>query len=245
VVNESFRRRFFPNEDPLGQRISLGVEGNPVWLEIVGVVRDVRQNGLDHDAEPWIYQSYVQTPIDFLRRMGILIHTASDSPSLASTVARLVASIDPDQPVYDIRTMDQRLGDSLASRRFNATWIGCFAGVAILVAVIGVYGVISHLVTLRTQEMGIRLALGARPGQVMQLVVREGLVLAIAGSAIGLAGAYVLRGFLAALIFEVSTLDPAVYAGFTAALLVAVLAACYVPGLRAARVDPMTSLRHD
>jgi putative ABC transport system permease protein len=157
----------------------------------------------------------------------------------------LVAFVDPDQPVYDIKTMDQRLADSLASRRFNAVWIGCFAMAAILLAAIGVYGVMSYLVTLRTQEMGIRLALGARPGQVLQLIIREGLTLGVAGGAIGLAGAYVLRRFLAVLLFGVSTLDPATYAGFTAALLIAVFAACYGPGLRAARVDPLTSVRHD
>jgi putative ABC transport system permease protein len=245
VVNEAFRRRFFPDGNLIGRHISLGAPDRPVWLEIVGVVADIRQNGLDHDIEPWVYQSYLQTPIDFLRRMGILVNTASDVSSLRSTFARLVTSVDPDQPIYDVRTMDQRLADSLASQRFNAMWIGCFAVVATLLAAICVYGVISHLVTLRTREMGIRLAPGARPGQVIQLIVCEGLVLASVGIAIGLAGAYVLRGFLAALLLGVSTLDPAFYAGFTAALLFSVLAARYGPGLRAGRVDPMTSLRHD
>jgi len=245
VVNETFRRRFFPGETPLGHRIGIGVADKPVWLEIVGVVGDVRQNGLDRDVEPWFYQSYFQSQIDFLGRMGILIRTSSDAAFLPSTIATLVASIDPNQPVYDIKTMEQRLANSLASRRFNAVWIGCFAVAAILLAAIGVYGVMSYLVTLRTQEMGIRLALGARPGQVLQLIVREGLMLGAVGVAIGLAGAYVLRGFLTLLLFGVSTLDPATYAGFTAALLIAVFAACCGPGLRAARVDPVTSLRHD
>ncbi len=245
VVNEAFQRRFFPDEDPISHRISVGVTDDAVWLEIVGVVGNVRQNGMDRDVEPWFYQSCFQTRIDFLHRMGILIRTPSDAPSLPSMVAKLVTSVDPDQPVYDVKTMDQRLADSLASRRFNAMWIGCFAAVAILLAAIGVYGVTAHLVTLRTQEMGIRVALGARQGQVIQLIVREGLVLAFAGTAIGLIGAYVLRRFLSLLLFGVSTLDPGIYAGFTAALLFAVSAACYGPGLRAARVDPMTSLRHD
>jgi predicted permease len=244
VVNQAFRRRFFPAEDPVGHRISIG-RGDPVWLEIVGVVGDVRQNGLDRDAEPWFYQCYFQNRYDGpLARMGILIRSASDPAALTPVVARLVTSVDPDQPAYDMKTMDQRLADSLASRRFNAVWIGCFAVAAILLAAIGVYGVMSYLVTLRTQEMGIRLALGARQGQVLQLVVREGLVLGIIGSAIGLAGAYALRRFLSLLLFGVSTLDPTVYVGFTAALLFAVLAACCGPGLRAARVDPVTSLRH-
>lgn len=249
VVNETFRRRFFPGETPLGHRIAIGETDKPVWLEIVGVVGDVRQNGLDRDVEPWFYQSYLQSQIDFLARMGILIRTSSGSaflPStIATTIATTVASIDPDQPVYDIKTMDQRLADSLASRRFNAVWIGCFAVAAILFAAIGVYGVMSYLVTLRTQEMGIRLALGARPVQVLQLIVREGLTLGVVGGAIGLAGAYTLRSFLTLLLFGVSTLDPATYAGYTAVLWLAVFAACCGPGLRAARVDPVTSLRHD
>jgi predicted permease len=245
VINEAFRRRYFPDQDPIGRRISIGGAGDPVWLEIVGVVGDIRQNGLDRDVDPWFYQSYLQTRIDFLHRMGILVRTTADAPSLPPTVSRLVTSIDPDELVYDIKTMDQRLADSLASRRFNAMGIGYFAAVAILLAAIGVYGVISHLVTLRTQEIGSRIALGARPGQVVHLIVREGFELAVAGSVIGLAGAYVLRRSLSSLLFGVSTLDPVVYAGFTAALLFAVCLACFGPGLRAARVDPVTSLRHD
>jgi hypothetical protein len=129
---------------------------------------------LDFDVEPWFYQTYSQTRIDFLNRMGILIRTSSDAPLLPATLARLVMSIDPDQPVYDVKTMGRRLADSLASRRFMAMWIGCFAAVAVLLATIGVFGVIWHLATLRTQEMGIRLALGSRLGQVIQLIVREG-----------------------------------------------------------------------
>ncbi len=246
VVNQTFERRYFPGENPIGQRISIGAPtDNPAWLAIVGVVGDVRQNGLDRDAVPWSYQSYFQTQLDFLARMGILIRTSSDPALLAPTVARLVTAVDPDEPAYDLKTMDQRLSDSLASRRFNAVWIGCFAVVAILLAAIGVYGVMSYLVTLRTQEMGIRLALGARQGQVLQLIVREGLVLGVVGSGIGLAGAFVLSRFLSLLLFGVSTLDPTIYAGFTASLLFAVFAASYGPGLRAARVDPVTSLRHD
>jgi putative ABC transport system permease protein len=177
--------------------------------------------------------------------MGILIRTSSDATSLPATLARLVMSINTDQPVYDIKTMDRRLADSLASRRFNAMWIGCFAAVSVLLATIGVYGVIAHLATLRTQEMGIRLALGAKPVQIIQLIVSEGLVLAVGGSAIGLTGAYLLRRFISGLLFGVSTLDPAIYAGFTAALVFAVIVACYGPGARAALADPMTSLRHD
>jgi putative ABC transport system permease protein len=245
VVNQTFRRRFFFGENPVGRRISIGGTDDPIWFEIVGVVGDVRQDGLDRDPEPWFYQSYFQSQTSLLDRMGILIRLSSDFALSPSILERLVTSVDPDQPVYDIKTMDQRLADSLVSRRFNAVWIGCFGTAAILLAAIGVYGVMSYLVTLRTQEMGIRLALGARPEPFLQLIVRDGLLLGMVGSAIGLAGAYVLSRFLTLLLFGVSTVDPATYAGFTAVLLIAVFGACYRPGLRAARVDPVTSLRHD
>jgi ABC-type antimicrobial peptide transport system permease subunit len=177
--------------------------------------------------------------------MEILVRTSPDPALLSSTIPKLVASIDPDQPAYDVKTMDQRLADSLASRRFNATWIGCFAAAALLIAAIGVYGVMSYMVTLRTHEVGVRLTQGARPGQILQLIVREGLTLGIIGCAIGLVGAYAFRPLLASLLFGVNPIDPAVCAGFTAALLLAALAACLGPALRAARVDPATSLRHD
>jgi predicted permease len=247
VVNQTFRRLFFPGEDPVGHRISVGdKEYRSVWLEIVGVAGDIRQNGLDRDAEPWFYQSYIQSSFEnIFARMGILIRTVSDPALLSSSVPRVVASIDPDQPAYDVKTMDQRLADSLASRRFNATWIGCFAAAALLIAAIGVYGVMSYLVTLRTHEVGVRLTQGARPGQILQLILREGLTLGMIGCAIGLAGAWAFRPLLASLLFGVTRVDPAVCAGFTAALLLAALAACLGPALRAARVDPATSLRHD
>ena len=147
--------------------------------------------------------------------MGILVRTASDPASLSSIVTRLVASVDPDQPAYDVKTMDQRLADSLASRRFNAAWIACFAMAALLIAAVGVYGVMSYLVTLRSHEVGVRLTQGARPGQILQLIVREGLTLGIIGCAIGLAGAYAFRPIVASLLFGVNTLDPAICAGFT------------------------------
>lgn len=247
VVNEAFRRRFFPGEDPVGHRIRLG-DGSAAWLEIAGVVGDVHQNGLERETEPWIYQCYLQVPpreSALLRRMGVIIRASSDSALLSSAVAKLATSIDADQPFYDVKTMEQRISGSLASRRFNAVWIGCFAAIAILLAAIGVYGVMSYLVTLRTHEVGIRMALGARPGQVLRLICREGLTLGLIGGVIGLAGGYGLSRFLASMLVGVSRLDLGVYAGCVVALLIAALAACYGPALRAARVDPLASLRHD
>lgn len=247
VVNEAFRRRFFAGEDPVGRRIRVG-SANGAWLEIVGVVGNVRHDGLDREPEPWFYQCYLQIPADDnlpLSRMGIVIRTSPDPSLLSSELVKLVASISPDQVPYDLETMEQRIAGSLASRRFYTIWIGCFAAIAILLAAIGVYGVISYLVTMRTKEMGIRIALGARPGQVLRLVCSEGLMLGLTGGAIGLAGAYGFRRFVSALLVGVSALDPVIYAGCTIAFLGVVLVACYRPALRAARADPLISLRHD
>jgi len=247
VVNDAFRRSFFAGEDPVGRRIRVG-GGNGAWLEIVGVVGDIRQDSLNREPEPWLYQCYLQVPADdsrLLTRMGVVIRTPSDSALMSSALVKLVVAMDTDQLPYDFQTMEQRLAGSLASRRFYTVWIGCFAAIAILLAAIGVYGVVSYLVTMRTEEMGIRVALGARPGQVLWLVCGEGILLGMTGGAIGLAGAYGFGRFVSALLAGVSALDPGIYTGCTIALLVVVLAACYGPALRAARADPLISLRHD
>ena len=230
VVNQAFRRRFFPNQDPVGSRISIGVTDHPVWLEIVGVVGDIRQNGLDRDAEPWFYQSYLQGPA--VRRSAS--HGNLDPRFVRFSVlafdscAGSVTSIDPDQPVYDVKTMEQRLAGSLSSRRFNATvWIAMLRR-----------GrdpprrhrrVRRHVPSGDAPNSGNWYSPGAGSAagaEVLHLIVREGFVLAIAGSVIGLAGACALRRSLSMLLFGVSTLDPAIYSGCTAALLIAVLAAC-------------------
>jgi predicted permease len=246
VINEAFRRRFFAGEDPAGRHIRIGANGP--WLEIVGVVGNLRQDGLDREPGPWFYQCYLQVPADdsvLLTRMGLVIHTSADPALFSSAVVKLIAAIDPDQVAYDLKTMEQRLAGSLASRRFYTVWIGCFAVIAIFLAAMGVYGVISYLMSMRTKEMGIRVALGARPGQILLLVCSEGLMLSLAGGAIGLAGAYGFRRFVSALLVGVSALDPGIYAGCTVALLVVALAACYRPAVRAAHADPLISLRHD
>lgn len=247
VVNEAFRRKFLAGERAVGRRVRLG-DGNDAWLEVVGVVGDVRQNGLDRDPGPWLYQCYLQFPAGdsgLLNRMGLVIRTSSDPAAFSPTLVKLIASMDSDQTPYAIQTMEQRLDGSLASRRFYTVWIGCFAIFAIVLAAIGVYGVISYLVALRTREMGIRVALGAAPGQVIQLVCREGLILGALGAAIGCAGALGLSRFVSALLAGVSALDSGIYVGCTVALLAAALAACCGPAMRAARADPLTSLRHE
>jgi putative ABC transport system permease protein len=244
VVNDSFARNFFPGENPLGRRISIGIAAMPEWREIVGVVGDSRQFALDRDPGPTVYRSIRQDQNPFLLRMTLFVHSANPAP-LGPTVERIVSAIDPDEPVYDVKTMEDRLSDSIGTPRFNASVVGSFALMAAFLASIGVYGVMSYLVTLRSQEMGIRLALGARPVQIERLILREGVVLGSIGAALGIAGALGLSRFLAALLRGVNTLDPTTFVAVTAVLFGIVLAACYFPGHRAAHADPLTVLRHE
>ncbi len=176
VVNEAFVRLYLPDQEPLGHRISLSQpDEEPVWEEIVGVVGTIHQGGLDRDAGPALYRSFLQEHDPVLRGASILIHSAGDAASLTPILREAAASIDRDQPVFDVKTLEQRLDDSLGSRRFNAVLIGCFALIAAALAAIGVYGVMSYLVALRTSEMGIRMALGARPGQVLAIDSARGI----------------------------------------------------------------------
>ncbi|HEY4360140.1 MAG TPA: ABC transporter permease [Bryobacteraceae bacterium] len=244
VINQTFARQIFPGEDPIGHRITLTVDA-PVWYEIVGVVGDIHQGGLDQPAPPTYYVSYLQQKLAVFQRAGLLLRTTGDPRGLIQPAQKLAAAIDPDEPLYDVKTLQQRLDDSLGSRRFDAALLGSFAAIAALLAAVGVYGVMSYLVTLRTSEICIRLALGARPSQVLRAILREGVLLAILGGALGIAGAVGVRRYVAALVSGVSTVDAATYAAFTGALMAVVLAACWIPGSRAARVDPVTALRQD
>jgi predicted permease len=243
VVNEAFVQRYFPGQNPLGHRISLSQPD--AWEEIVGVVGNIHQGGLDREAGPALYRSFLQENNPVLRGASILIRAASDPTSLTPILREVATSIDRDAPVFDIKTMEQRVTDSLGSRRFNAALIGCFALMAAILAAIGVYGVMSYLVMLRTSEIGIRLALGAPSGQVLGMIVREGLVLGLLGGVLGIGGALGLSRYLATLLYGVGTRDPATFCIATAALCGAVLAACFVPGRRAAHIDPVAALRHE
>jgi putative ABC transport system permease protein len=238
VANEAFVRQFFPGESPLGRRIMANPMGEQIWDEIVGVVGNIRQGGLTRDVSPTIYRVSLEGG-------SLLVHSASDPMALIPAIEKLVASIDRDQPVYDVRTMQRRLDDSLGSRRFNAVFTGCFAFIAAVLASIGVYGVMSYVVMLRTSEIGIRLALGAQPSEVLRLILREGMVLGALGSVLGIAGALSLSRFLTTLLLGVSARDTATYGVLTLLLLGVVFAASTVPGRRAAHVDPVMALRHE
>ncbi len=247
VVNQAFARKYFPGESAVGHRVSTIAADphDPGWAEIVGVVGNIRQMGLDQEVMPTRYFPYLQEPLPFLARANLLVRGALDPMSMLPSIEKLVAGMDRDQPVFDARTMERRLSDSLGSRRFNAVLTGAFALIAAFLACLGVYGVMSYLVALRTSEIGIRLALGARRQQVLGLILREGSIIAFIGVALGLGGAFALSRFLATLLYGVSTRDPSTFAAVSLALFAAVLAACAIPGRRAANVDPAIALRHD
>jgi putative ABC transport system permease protein len=244
VVSDAFARRFFPGEDPLGRRILFdGTDGKHPPREIVGVVGDVRRGGLDVEAEPEVYVSYLQSPE---RRLNLVLGTETpDAASLTQAARAAVREFDPNQLIWRTQTMDELLGKSLAPRRFNMMLLAIFAGVALVLAGVGLYGVMSYTVTWRTHEIGIRMALGAQRGDVLRLVVSQGLALTLVGVALGLACALALSRVLTSLLFGISATDPLTYAGVALLLVAVALVACLVPARRATKVDPMVALRYE
>jgi putative ABC transport system permease protein len=212
-----------------------------VW-EIVGIVGDVKHSGLDKQVTPAVFLSYLQNPE---ARMSLVVRTASDPASIIRAVKDQIYAVDRDQPMYKIRTMDQVVAESQSSPRFTLIVLGIFAAVALALAAVGIYGVISYAVTQRTREIGIRIALGAERGDVLRLVVGQGTALAVAGVLAGLAAAFALTRLMSSLLFGVSTTDPAIFAGASLFLAAVALAASYLPARRAMRVDPMVSLRYE
>jgi putative ABC transport system permease protein len=242
IVNESFARRFwpgYPNEDPLGKRILVPIlDAGP--LEIVGIVSDVHERGLTHRAEPQFYIPNILYPPN----SGYLaVRTSQDSGRLAQAIRAEVLAIDPSQPVTDVRTMQAVFDASLGQQRLTTWLLSLFAGTAMLLAMIGLYGVLAYSVTQRTQEIGIRCALGARRGDIVADVVGRGLLLSAVGLACGLGAALVLTQVIAGLLFRVSPTDPITFVGISCLFLIVAVAASYIPARRAARVDPMRVLR--
>ncbi len=241
LVNEAAARRYWGDQDPVGKRIRYGSNKNP-WITIVGVVGNVRHFGLSTEFWPEVYRPQFQAPI---AATNLVVRTAGDPLAAASAVRTAVREIDPKQPVADIRSMDEVLSDSTFVNRLMAVLLGSFAVLALLLAGVGLYGVISYAVTQRSHEIGIRVALGAARGHVLRMVVGHGMLLTGAGLAIGMAAAYALAQFLRTFLFGVPPRDPATF-GAVAGLLAAVaLAATTIPALRATRVNPIHALRHE
>jgi ABC-type antimicrobial peptide transport system permease subunit len=209
-------------------------------MTIIGVVGSVKQDALDADSRIAYYRFQGQTPS---RAMNVVVRSATDPASLAAAVTGQIRALDPDLPIYKMRTMGERVEASLAERRFSMLLLTLFAVLALGLAAIGIYGVMAYLVTQGTRELGIRVALGATPRDLLVLVIKQGMSVAVTGMVLGLLGAFVLTRFMRALLFGVHASDPVTFAAIAAALTVVVLVACYVPARRAARIEPMVSLR--
>jgi putative ABC transport system permease protein len=243
IINEAMARRYFPYEDPIGKRLTLGLPrpDNP-WLTIVGIVKDIPHRGLESKAEPDWYLSYLSQP----RRYGYLMLRATGDPaSLAAAVRSQVLAIDKDQPVTAIKTMNEVIASTTAPRRFNTLLLAIFGAVALTLAAGGIYSVISYSVTQRSQEVGIRMALGAQSGEVIKLVLKQGLTLILIGIAAGITGAIAAARAMSSLLFGVTATDPATFALISILLMVVALLACYLPARRAAKIDPIVALRRE
>ena len=244
VINEAMARREFPNQDPIGQRFSFGPgpDGQQAWLEIVGVVGNIRQYGVDQEPVPTTYVVHTSAPG---QPLTIMVRSAGDPSSVTGAVRSALAAIDPSLPITRMRPLDEVIGASLTQRRFNMTLLTVFAGIALVLAIAGIYGTVSYAVAQRTQELGIRVALGATGNDVLRMVLWDGLKPVLAGLIVGLAGAFLLSRSLERLVYGVSTSDPATFVVLPLLLAAVAVVASLIPALRAARVDPMTALRVD
>jgi putative ABC transport system permease protein len=241
LVNETAVRRCWPDEEPLGKRIRLGGPDNPIRT-IVGIVGDVNHDGLDKAPEMQAYVPQTQWTNSLVQ---FVIRTSGDPQAVVNPVCREIWSVDKDQPIYRIATMGDLVSTSVAQRRFTLILIGFFAVIALLLAAVGIYGVMSQLVAQRTHEVGIRMALGAQTGDVLKLVIGEGMRLALIGLAIGLSASLALSRWLKDLLFAVEPTDPVTFSAIVFLLMVAALLACYLPARRAAKIDPLSALRHE
>ncbi|HEX8190085.1 MAG TPA: ABC transporter permease [Pyrinomonadaceae bacterium] len=243
VVDERLARTFWPGESPLGKRVRFGPpESNEPWHTVVGVVGEVRHERPDAATRMSVYIPHQQAPV---RQMTLAVRTGGDPAGLAAAVRSQVRELDPDQPVTDVRTMEEVLTSAIWQPRLHAILFGVFAAVALALASVGIYGVMSYAVTQRTHEIGIRIALGAGPRDIVRLVVGHGLALTLVGVALGAASAFALTRVMTSLLFEVSAADPATFAANVALLTAVSLVACYIPARRATRVDPLVALRYE
>lgn len=243
VIDEEFARRYWPGEEAVGKRIAMGSEKDPRFLTVLGVVGRVKMEGLGTDSKRVQgYFPFAQIPSG---GMTVILKAAGDPNQLIAAVRQQVKAIDPDQPIYSVRTMDDIRSESVAPERLNLTLLSIFAGIALVLAVVGIYGVMSYTVTQRTHEIGIRMAIGAQPRDVFRMVIGQGMMLALIGVVCGLIGAFGLTRLMASMLFGVEPTDPMTFAAIAVLLTGVALVACYVPGRRATKVDPVVSLRYE
>jgi putative ABC transport system permease protein len=243
IIDEALAQKYWPGEDPIGKRISFeGGRANPKWREIVGIVGHVKHKGLEGESRAQYYYPFSQRPAS---DMFLVVRTSTEPSALAGTVRSAVAALDKDLPVYRVTTMDQLVADSLAQRRFAMFLLGIFAALALVLAVVGIYGVMSYMVAQRTHEIGVRMALGAQLVDILKLVLGQGMALVLIGVVLGLGGAFALTRLMSALLFGVSATDPITFMVVSLVLGGVALIACLVPARRAAKVNPMVALRYE
>jgi putative ABC transport system permease protein len=242
IINESLADIYFPNEDPVGKRLKLDS-----WTffgertqEIIGVAGDVKHRGIEH-VQPLVYLPLTQAPRSAAH---MVVKTEGDPMNVVSGVRAAVRSMDPDQPIYDIQTLEARIGRTVARERFSAVLLGIFSTLALLLAAVGLYGIVSYVIAQRTREMAIRMALGADMRDVLKLVIGQGLKPALFGIIVGLAGALALTRVVQSQLFGISASDPATFVTVILVLALVALVACWIPARRALRVDPIAALRH-
>jgi predicted permease len=242
IIDQKLAARYWPNEDPIGKRVRRGGPKSP-WYTIVGIVRDVRHSKLEAaETEGTMYISARQSQVN---NAAVAIRTAGNPAVLAGPVAAAVREIDPDLPVYDVKTMEERINASMATSQFGVRLLTLFAALATLLAGVGLYGVIAQSVTQRTQEIGVRMALGAQRSSVLTMVIGQGLRMTAVGLAVGCVAALGLARLISTLLYGISPADPLTYAGVAAVLAIAAVAASAVPAYRAMRTDPLEALRHE
>jgi putative ABC transport system permease protein len=250
VIDETFARQQFPDQEPLGQRIAGDGKDNPD-AEIVGVVGHVKHFGLDaiERVQPQLYFPFNQAPDDMLPflapRMNIIVRTTADPLSLTAAVRREVQALDPNQPVYNVNTMERTIEESLVTQRLSMTLLAFLAALALILAAVGIYGVMSYTVTQRSHEIGIRMAIGAQQRDVFKMVIGRGMMLTLIGVVLGLVGAFALTRLMATMLYDVAPTDPTTFVSIGILLTVVALVACYVPGRRATKVDPLVALRYE
>jgi len=244
IINETFKKQFWPNESPLGKRVQTSGDKTP-WQTIIGVVADVRERGLELDMKPAVYLPVVQLPFGWNNPHQLAIRTSMDPHLIAKAARETIWAVDRDQPIADVRTMEDIIDLEVANHKQQTALLGTFAALALVLASLGIYGVLSYAVTQRTREIGVRVALGASTGEVTRMVVGQGIALTALGIALGTGAALAVTQSMTKLLVGVRAADPVIYVAVAALLSIVALVACYVPAARAARVDPMIALREE
>ncbi|HEX8088994.1 MAG TPA: FtsX-like permease family protein, partial [Blastocatellia bacterium] len=245
IINQNMANTMWPGEDPVGRRMTVGVPlpgETPEYTTVVGVVGNVKHTTLSGETGMQMYQPAFQAPA---RNLTFILRTAVEPMSVVESARGAIASLDPTLPISNVKTMERIIYDSVAPFRFNLYLLGLFAVVAMILTMIGVYGVMSYSVTQRTQEIGIRMALGARPSEVRALILKQGFILSSIGLAIGLAASFFLTRFMSSLLYGVSATDPITFAAVALFLAAVALAASYVPARKATRIEPLIALRYE